>query len=146
PGSKVSLISVIDKDLNGHDALFTAIRDRNRCFSDAQVLDPAQLRRVQKRIADYNAIIDDLCAEKRIPVHDIHGLFKDASTNGIMVGGTKLPTAYTGGLFSLDAIHPTQTGNAILANAFLAGINREIRQRGKFGGKKETVPLIDVAK
>jgi lysophospholipase L1-like esterase len=145
PGSKVSLIAFIDKDLNGHNALFTAIREQKRCFTDAQVLDPEQLRRIQKRIGDYNAIIGDLCAARNIPVLDIHALFKNAAANGIQVGTTKLTTSYTGGLFSLDAIHPTHTGNAILANEFLKLLNAEIRQRGSFGGIRQPVPLIDVA-
>jgi lysophospholipase L1-like esterase len=143
PGSKVSLIAFIDKDLNGHNALFTAIREMKRCFTDAQVLDPVQLRRIQKRITDYNAIIDDLCVAKNIPVLDIHALFKNAA-NGIQVATTKLTTSYTGGLFSLDAIHPTHTGNAILANAFLNVLNSEIRQRGAFGGWRQPISLIEV--
>jgi lysophospholipase L1-like esterase len=144
PGSKVSLLSVFDKDLNGRHALFTAIRERQRCFTDAQVLDPGQLHRIQKRIEEYNAIIGDLCAAKNIPVLDIHALFKNATANGILIGTMKLTTAYTGGLFSLDAIHPTHTGNAILANEFLKLLNTEIRQRGTFGGFHESIRLIDV--
>jgi lysophospholipase L1-like esterase len=144
PGSKVSLIALIDKDLNGHNALFTALEEGRRCFSDAQVLDPMQLRRVSKRIHDYNAIIKETCATRNIPVLDIHAVFKSANRDGILVGTTRLTTSYTGGLFSLDAIHPTHTANAILANHFIRVLNTEIRKRGAFGGRRQPVPSIDV--
>jgi lysophospholipase L1-like esterase len=144
PGSCISLITFIDKDLNGHDALFTAIKEGRRCFSEAQVLSPTQLRRVQKRIEEYNEIIQEVCGSKRIPVLDIRVLFKKAAAEGIQVGDAKLTTAYAGGLFSLDAIHPTYTANAILANDFIEVINAEIRKRGAFGGRRQPIPLIDV--
>src|SRR5262249_46153480 len=51
-GSKVSLIACIDNDLNGRHALFTALREGKRCFTDAQVLHPDQLARISKRIDD----------------------------------------------------------------------------------------------
>lgn len=144
PGSKISLIAFIDKDLNGHDALFTALKEGRRCFTDAQVLVPEQLRRVQRRIADYNAIIRDVCAAKKVPVLDVNAIFKKAAADGIQVGDVKLTTAYAGGLFSLDAIHPTFTANAILANDFIEVINAEIRKRGSFGGRRQPIPLLDL--
>jgi hypothetical protein len=143
-GSRISLIAFIDKDLNGRDALFTALKEGRRCFSDAQVLSPAQLRRVQKRIADYNEIIQDVCAARKIPVLDVNAVFKRAGKDGIQVGEVKLTTSFAGGLFSLDAIHPTHTANAILANHFIDIINVEIRKRGTFGGRRQPIPVIDV--
>jgi lysophospholipase L1-like esterase len=143
-GSRISLIGFIDKDLNGHDALFTALKEGRRCFTDAQVLSPAQLRRVRKRIADYNAIIAEVCAARRIPVLDVNAIFQKAATEGIVVGSTKLTTTYNGGIFSLDAIHPTHTANAVLANDFIDLINAEIRKRGTFGGRRQAIPPIDV--
>jgi lysophospholipase L1-like esterase len=144
-GSKVSLIAFIDKDLNGPNALFKALKENKRCFTDAQVLSPQQLRRVSKRIADYNEVIRTVCEAKKIPVLDIHAMFKKANAEGILVGETRLTTAYGGGLFSLDAIHPTQTANAILANQFIQVINAEIGKRGSFGGRRQPTPLIDEA-
>ncbi len=37
-----------------------------------------------------------------------------------------LTTQYLGGIFSLDAIHPTNTGYAILANAFIERMNCQL--------------------
>jgi lysophospholipase L1-like esterase len=142
-GSRISMLAFIDKDLNGRDALFTALKEGRRCFSAAQVLTPDQLRRVQKRIDDYNEIIQEVCAARKIPVLDVHAVFKRAATDGIQIGETKLTTSLAGGLFSLDAIHPTHTANAIIANHFIDLINVEIRERGTFGGRREAIPVID---
>ena len=37
-----------------------------------------------------------------------------------------MTTAFLGGLFSLDGIHPTNTGYAILANEYIQTINRAL--------------------
>jgi hypothetical protein len=44
--------------------------------------------------------------------------------NGYTVGNRKLTTDFLGGLFSLDGIHPTNTGYAIMANEFIKAINQ----------------------
>jgi hypothetical protein len=46
--------------------------------------------------------------------------------NGYNAGGHKLTTAFLGGIFSLDAIHPTNTGYAILANEVIKTMNRQL--------------------
>jgi hypothetical protein len=56
---------------------------------------------------------------------DIAALVKRLSAEGIEVGGRRLTTAYLGGLFSLDAIHPANTGQAIIANEFIRAMNRQ---------------------
>jgi lysophospholipase L1-like esterase len=145
-GSMVSLIACMDNGLNGDNALFAALKEGKRCFSECQVLTPHQLARIRSRTDDYNKAIKEICKERKIPVVDIHARFKDAAKDGIMVGKTKLTTAYTGGLFSLDAIHPTHTANAILANAFIEVINDAIKERKAFGGraKPNYIPTIKV--
>jgi hypothetical protein len=46
-------------------------------------------------------------------------------------------TRYLGGVFSLDGIHPTRTGDAILANVFIQAID------ATFG---ETISQVNVAR
>ncbi len=146
-GSKVSLIAVIDPHLNGRNALFESLAAGKRCFTEAQVLDPGQLQRISNRITNYNRVIKATCGPRGIPVVDIHKLFKDVDNDGLSVGkNAKLTTSYTGGLFSLDAIHPTHTANALIANEFIKVINAEIATRKSFAGRKERIPELDVAK
>ena len=70
---------------------------------------------------------------RNVVVVDINALFKNLSANGIVVGGKKLTTGFLGGLFSLDGVHPSNTGYAILANETIHAINNQ------FGTK---IPLI----
>ena len=55
---------------------------------------------------------------------DIHSLLTRIQRRGFEVGDRRLTTDFLGGIFSLDGIHPTNTGYAIVANAFLKEINR----------------------
>ena len=67
---------------------------------------------------------------------DLNGLLRRASTTGIVYQGARYTNAFiTGGLFSLDGIHPTRTGHALIANAFIDAIDL------KFG---EVIPHVDV--
>src|SRR6185503_16620788 len=52
-------------------------------------------------------------------------------------GTPDLTTRYLGGIFSLDGIHPSKTGNALIANEIIAAINTRF---------DESIPPVDVAK
>ncbi len=83
---------------------------------------------LQGLVATYNQIIAGEVAMARAQgvtatVVDINGLLNNLSKNGYSVGNHHLTTAFLGGLFSLDGIHPTNTGYAIMANAFITSIN-----------------------
>ncbi len=54
---------------------------------------------------------------------DIHALVDNIYANGYQVAGHRLTTDFLGGLFSLDGIHPTNTGYGIIANEFIAQMN-----------------------
>ena len=51
------------------------------------------------------------------------------------MGGLTLTTDFLGGLFSLDGLHPTNTGYAIMANQFIQTINANF---------KTSIPLANV--
>jgi lysophospholipase L1-like esterase len=56
-------------------------------------------------------------------VLDVNGLFSDIAKKGIDIGDKHLTSAFLGGLFSLDGMHPTNTGYAIIANEAIDTIN-----------------------
>jgi hypothetical protein len=60
------------------------------------------------------------------PLVDIYALFNDLARRGVVVQGQKLTTGFMGGLFSLDGVHPTNTGYAIIANEFIKTMNRSL--------------------
>src|SRR5262249_49796852 len=92
------------------------------------VLGPTERDLVRAKIMAFNAEIAAAIAdtEQRRGVEiaslDTFGLF-DQLRQGVDVDGNgtvDLTTGYLGGIFSLDGIHPTRTGDALIANAFIA--------------------------
>jgi lysophospholipase L1-like esterase len=105
----------------------------------------AQVTGLQQLVVAYNQIITaEVAAFQKAGgsavIVDLNGLLKNLSAKGYnLPGGKQLTTAFFGGLFSLDAIHPTNTGYAILANAFIDAIN------SAYGTKIPDVNVAQVA-
>jgi hypothetical protein len=87
------------------------------------VLDAQEVQIIQERIAVFNQIIDDSAASIGMPVTDIHGLFESIAVNPPVFQGVPLTSRFLGGLLSLDAVHPSNIGHALVANAFIQRIN-----------------------
>jgi hypothetical protein len=60
---------------------------------------------------------------------DINALFKQLSTTGLTINGYTGTNAFLGGFFALDGIHPTNTGYAVVANAFIDAMNKSINTK-----------------
>lgn len=87
--------------------------------------DAAALRLV---IDSYNAVIAIESLTHGALMVDIHTLVDQISANGYSIGGGKtLTTSFLGGLFSLDGIHPTNTGYGIIANTFIQAMNGSLK-------------------
>ncbi len=100
------------------------------------VLDSLEALNVKSVINDYNTTIASIAAAKGFGLVDANALLNSAKT-GITVNGIRFTTQYvTGGLFSLDGVHPTNRGYAIVANEFIKVINQ------KWGAN---IPLINVS-
>src|SRR5262249_57565965 len=78
--------------------------------------------RIRGETGQFNYIIASEALYRRAALVDVHGLFQCAAARGIVAGDRQLTTDFLGGLFSLDAVHPTRTGYAVLANAFIHAI------------------------
>jgi lysophospholipase L1-like esterase len=88
------------------------------------VLDAGEVQIIRSATDQFNAFIAAQAAEKGAAVVDIHALLERAHDHGLLVDGQRLTTAFLGGLFSLDGIHPTNTGYAIIANQFINALDR----------------------
>jgi hypothetical protein len=100
------------------------------------VLDPAEQALIRTRTNEYNAIIKQIAAQKKLAIVDIDDLLGQYQTPK-MVNGAAVSTAFiTGNIFSLDGIHLTPLGNAITANAFIKAINQQY---------KASVPIVNIA-
>ncbi|MGQ7854817.1 SGNH/GDSL hydrolase family protein [Pedobacter sp. WC2501] len=102
------------------------------------VLDKDEVVKVKDYVNSYNSSIKSLATSKGLAIADTYAYFNQvASTDGVNVQGITLKAAFiSGGAFSLDGIHLTPRGNAVIANVFIDAIN------AKYGS---TVPNIDIA-
>ena len=100
------------------------------------VLTAEEASAITAATAQMNALIAGVGLNFNVPVVDVRALYQDLKQNGATVAGTQLTTDFLGGLFSLDGIHPTNTGQALIANEFIDTMNA-------FYGIP--IPLVDVA-
>ena len=87
------------------------------------VLTASEVQQVQNTIDLYNQIIANLVASSGGTLVDMHSYFNQAASAGITINDFHASIFYMRGLISLDGIHPTNTGYALLANQFIASIN-----------------------
>lgn len=83
------------------------------------VLTAAQLTTIGDQIQQYNQVIADSAAAAGFPVVDAYAVFGNLISHPITIGGITITTRYNGGAFSLDGVHPSDTGYAVFANAFI---------------------------
>ena len=103
------------------------------------VLNAGEIAQIHAATRQFNAIIAIEALSRRAALVDVNGLFRCAAARGIVAGDRRLTTGFLGGLFSLDAIHPTRTGYAVLANAFIHAMQL------RFGSRIPGVDLAQVA-
>jgi len=75
--------------------------------------------------AAYNVAIGQAASETGAALVDVHALFVQIATaGGAPINPPKCCSlVYRGGLSSLDGLHPSNTGYALIANAFIAQLN-----------------------
>ena len=98
---------------------------------DAVVLDADEIDRSRQSVREVNRIIAREAYRRNIPLVNVNILFKLLGFFGVPVNGKQLNTKFLGGLFSLDGVHPTNTGYAIVANHFIRTLNFRYRARIK---------------
>lgn len=91
------------------------------------VLDKSEVEIIRDRIDDYNHIVAKQAHENGAALVDIHDLMTQIQAKGYVICNQKLTADFLGGIFSLDGIHPTNTGYAIVGNAFIKELNREFK-------------------
>jgi lysophospholipase L1-like esterase len=105
-------------------------------LGNGQTLTATEIANIQSAVNQYNEIILKYALRNHATLVDTNLLVKVLSVFGYYVNGKHLTTQFLGGLFSLDGVHPTNTGYAILANTFIAVIDLSY-------GKH--IPLVDVS-
>ncbi|TYP96018.1 GDSL-like lipase/acylhydrolase family protein [Sphingobacterium allocomposti] len=94
------------------------------------VLDPAEVQLIKARVNEFNKIIKEVAQAKGLAVADAHAYLNRVKSPGIVYNGMSINAAFiTGNAFSLDGVHLTPIGNALMANLFIEAINAQYKSR-----------------
>ncbi len=92
---------------------------------DEYVLDLDEIEAIQSATLAYNNTIESIATQYGLALVDLNAVMGTANTTGYIVDGiTYTSTFVSGGVFSLDGIHATGRGSAIIANEFIKSINK----------------------
>jgi lysophospholipase L1-like esterase len=104
----------------------------------AFVLDDLEQTEVANATNSFNSVLVAAADSRNLAVFDANGFFSNIARNGLVVNGVSNSAAFvTGNLFSLDGVHPTPRGYAVIANEMIKAINY------KYGSN---VPGIDATR
>ncbi len=106
-------------------------------FADKYVLTSTEVDEVNTTIAAYNQVIKNAADSKGYAFVDTNAkMIELASASGIQWDGVRYTSKFiTGGTFSLDGVHLTGRGYALIANEFMTAINKTY---------KSTLPMVNV--
>src|SRR5690606_21515168 len=101
---------------------------------DKFVLDKDEIVEVSTRVNEFNKIIKSAAESKGLALADAHAYLNKVKNPGILYNGIGVNASFiTGNAFSLDGVHLTPMGNALIANLFIEAIN------AKYGSKLSKV-------
>jgi hypothetical protein len=89
------------------------------------VLDANEITLTKDYVTAYNTTIKSIAQQKGLAVFDAFTFLNDIKAHGILVDGVSANSNYiSGGIFSLDGVHLTPRGYAIVANEYIKAINK----------------------
>jgi len=93
---------------------------------DQYILTESEIQNVKNATDSYNALMLSLAKQYNLAFVDFNAIMKSIDKGGITEDGIHFTTKFiTGKLFSLDGIHLTPQGNALVANYFIDAINKK---------------------
>lgn len=100
------------------------------------VITADEVQNTRNAIQAYNGIIERIADKYELPVADIHYFMSGVAKDGAQYNAANYNFEFVkGGIFSLDGMHLTGRGNALLANTILNTINAHY---------KSSIPPVDV--
>ncbi len=95
-------------------------------FPNQFVLDPDEQSVVETVTASFNSTIAAAATTFGFALVDVNSFFNTVASSGFVANGVTYTAEYvSGGLFSLDGVHPTSQGYAVIANEFIKVINEK---------------------
>lgn len=93
-------------------------------MQDKHILIPTEKEELSAAVTAYNLKIKSVADAKGLAFVDANALMYRIANGGISGNGYNVTSAFvTGGGFSLDGVHPTPRGYALIANEFIKAIN-----------------------
>lgn len=110
--------------------------DQNLPIENKYVLDKEEVRIAKDYVTSYNNSIKQIAEAKGLALVDTYTILNDIKS-GKDYDGIHVSSSYiTGNAFSLDGVHLTPIGNAVIANEFIKAINAKY---------SSTIPPVNVA-
>ena len=123
-----------------YNYLNPAAPGNGRPLPDWMVLNTSEQSNVTAAWTAMSIAIDSVSQRPFVTKVDLNQLLETVATNGLTVGTTHYTTAYiTGGLFSLDGIHPNDLAHALICNSMVDAVN------AKFGAGLPRLNLAQYA-
>jgi lysophospholipase L1-like esterase len=123
-------------------------------LSEDEVLDPDEVTRIQAHTEQFNAILARASENPRVHLVDVNDALLQAKEGGYTLRGDgpeqKVGSTFTGvkgadglnGLFSYDGVHPSDVGQAVVANLILDVARDKLADDPRFEAVVEA-PLVD---
>lgn len=93
-------------------------------MQDKYLLVKSEIAELKTATDAFNVTIKGLADSKGLAFVDANAILSQVANGGIRFGNYHLSSAYvTGGAFSMDGVHPSARGYALIANKFLEAIN-----------------------
>jgi len=117
----LSTASIIGTTVGGDPTLINGV---SVPLDDTRVLTANEVAEIQSTIAGYNGTINGLASQSGWAMFDAYSFFEELNSVGVSSGEFHMTgDLVMGGFYSLDGIHPTARGNAVLANAIMEAID-----------------------
>ncbi|HOD11133.1 MAG TPA: G-D-S-L family lipolytic protein, partial [Flavobacterium sp.] len=93
-------------------------------LEDRHILIPSEVLEIIAATDAYNVTIKNAADANGLAFVDAKEIMRKLSTTGIIANNYTLTSTFvTGAAFSLDGIHPSPRGYALIANEFLKAVN-----------------------
>ena len=101
-----------------------ALANASNALASQFVLDATEVQAAVARTTELNAVIRAEATSRNLALFDSNGFFARVAVSGIATNAVDNQVAFIrGNLFSLDGVHPTSRGYAIIANEMITAIN-----------------------
>ncbi|MBF9142933.1 SGNH/GDSL hydrolase family protein [Hymenobacter properus] len=88
------------------------------------VLDASEITAITTRTTQLNNIIAKTARQNKLALADMNTFFNNIAAQGVVTNAVNNTATFaSGNLFSLDGVHPTPRGYAVVANEFIRVIN-----------------------